>query len=149
MKLISLLLCTLLILSGCSFVPQPPAPERVEKTFQEYREEIQTVTDYLLTQKPPVDIYNSQELPENVSQAVRTLIRKAGCSSIHYSENAIHFLLWTRFTDAGCGIAYSEESSLCALKEDFPFLTQEQPLSEQNWFYYVEDYAQWRIEKNK
>lgn len=150
MKWISLLLIVIAIcLNGCA-VTEPPAPEQMEDTFQKYREEIQIITDYLLTQEQPFSIYDSNEvLPENISQAVKTLMRQAGCSSIHYNESAVHFVLWTRFTDAGCGIAYSEVETLQFLEEDFPYLTQEQSLSEQNWFYYVEDYAQWRIEKNK
>ena len=151
MKRFALLLIGVAVcLSGCGRIGQPPSPQQMEDTFQTYREEIQTVTDYLLTQEPPVRIYDdSRGLPENVAKAVKTLMRQAGYSSIHYSENAVHFVLWTRFTDAGCGIAYTKEKPPHSLEEDFPFLTGEQPLSEQNWFYYVEDYAQWRIEKNK
>ena len=147
MKRISLFLIVIAIcLNGCA-VTEPPAPEQMEDTFQKYREEIQIVTDYLLTQEPPVHIYkDSTGLPENVAKAVKTLMRQAGCSSIHYSKSTVHFVLWTRFTDAGCGIAYASGNSL---ETDLVFLTQVQPLSEQNWFYYVEDYAQWRIEKNK
>ena len=147
MKWISLLLIVIAVcLNGCA-VTEPPAPEQMEDTFQKYREEIQIITDYLLTQKQPFSIYDSNEvLPENISQAVKILMRQAGCRSIHYNESAVHFVLWTRFTDAGCGIAYTSGNSL---ETDLVFLTQVQPLSEQNWFYYVEDYAQWRIEKNK
>ena len=147
MKWISLFLIVIAIcLNGCA-VTEPPAPEQMEDTFQKYREEIQIITDYLLTQKQPFSIYDSNEvLPENISQAVKTLMRQAGCSSIHCSKSTVHFVLWTRFTDAGCGIAYTSGNSL---ETDLVFLTQVQPLSEQNWFYYVEDYAQWRIEKNK
>ena len=145
MVLIAIAVC----LNGCA-VTEPPAPEQMENTFQTYRSEIRIITDYLLTQEPPVSIYgDSRGLPENVAQAIKTLMRQAGCSSIHYNESAVHFVLWTRFADAGCGIAYSEATSLGLLEGDFPYLTREQPLSEQNWFYYVEDYAQWRIGKNK
>ena len=147
MKRISLFLIVIAFcLNGCA-VTEPPAPEQMEDTFQKYREEIQIITDYLLTQEQPFSIYDSNEvLPENISQAVKTLMRQAGCSSIHYSKSTVHFVLWTRFTDAGCGIAYSSSKSL---ETDFDFLTQFQSLSEQNWFYYVEDYARWRIEKNE
>lgn len=141
------LLCIALLLSGCGWIGQPPPPDEMEHAFQTYREEIQTVIDYLLTQEPPVTVYSSQELPENVAQAVKTLLRQAGCSSIHAGESQIHFVLWTRFTDAGCGIAYTKEQSLASLAEDFPFLIREQPLSEQGWYYYVEDYAKWRLER--
>ena len=147
MKWISLLLIVIAIcLNGCT-VTEPPTPEQMEDTFQKYREEIKIITDYLLTQEPPVQIYkDSTGLPNNVALAVKTLIRQAGCSSIHYSKSTVHFVLWTRFTDAGCGIAYASGNSL---ETELDFLTQFQSLSEQNWFYYVEDYAQWRIEKNK
>ena len=145
-KILVLCIAILFFFSGCGTIIQPPAPQEIEEVFQKYREEIQVVTDYLQPQKPPVTIYNSQELPEPVSQAVRTLMRQAGCYSIHYSGDTVHFVFWTRFTDAGCGIAYSPEKTLEA---DMDFLTQAQPLSEENWFYYVEDYALWRIENNK
>jgi len=149
MKWISLLLMTIAVcLNGCA-VTEPPSPEQMENTFQTYRSEIRIITDYLLTQEPPFAIFDSsEELPENVAQAVKILMRKAGCSSIHYSENAVRFVLWTRFTDAGCGIAYSEATSLGLLEGDFPYLIRKQPLSEQNWYYYVEDYAKWRLERN-
>ena len=145
-KLLSLCLAIAMLFSGCSTIGQPPAPQRIEETFQNYREEIQMVTDYLLTQNPPVAIdSSSRELPEDVVWAVRNLMRSAGWTSIHYRGNTIYFILWTRFTDAGCGIAYSVGNTLEA---DLPFLTQVQPLSERDWYYYVEDYAKWRTEKN-
>ena len=135
-RLLALLLCMILLLCGCGKLMTPPSAEVMEAVFQTYRAEIGQITEYLLTQDAPVSIHNSQNLPEDISRAVKTLIKKEGCHSIHYSGNTVHFVLWTRFTDAGGGIAYRIANTL---EEDLPYLIQLEPLSEPDWYYYVED----------
>lgn len=140
-KRISLLFCLFLLLNGCGKLVQPPSVRSVEDTFQKYREEVQIITDYLLPQKEHIAIYTSQDLktaPEDVRSADEILRKQAGCNSIHHSGSTVYFILWTRFTDAGCGIAYTTEDSP---ESDLTYLTYLEPLSEPGWFYYVEDCA--------
>lgn len=149
MKRISLLLLSIMLLfSGCGKRIQPPSAQRIEEIYQEYREEFQIIADYLLPQEKNIAIYSSQDLqsaPANVKKADEILRKKAGCYSIHRHGNTVTFILWTRFTDAGCGIAYTTADSP---EPDMTFLTQLEALSESGWFYYVEDYAQWRAQRN-
>ena len=136
-KLVLLLLPVLLLCNGCGSALQPPPVENVETLFQKHREEIQVVTDYLLQQEQSVSIYSSsQELPEDVAQAVKILMRQAGCHSIHGNSTQVHFVLWTRFTDAGCGLYYAKSE---ISEEHFLYLVQLETLSEPGWYYYVED----------
>lgn len=136
-RTIILLLVVLLLCNGCGKVMEPPSVQEIEGTFEEFREEIQVVTDYLLSQEQSVSICSSsQELPKDVARAVKTLMRQAGCHSIHGNTAQAHFVLWTRFTDAGCGLMYSQAE---APDETLIYLTQWEPLSEPGWFYYVED----------
>lgn len=143
-----LLLSILLLINGCSSITEPPALQEMEKVFHEYREEFQIITAFVLTQEGFDSIYSGQDLksaPENIQKADGVLRKQAGCNSIHRSGNTVTFILWTRFTDAGCGIAYTTESSP---EPDMTFLTQIEPLSEDGWYYYVEDYSEWRAERS-
>ena len=136
-RTIILLLVVLLLCNGCGKVMEPPSVQEIEGTFEEFREEIQVVTDYLLSQEQSVSIYSSsQELPKDVAQAVKTLMRQAGCHSIHGNTAQAHFVLWTRFTDAGCGLYYAKSETP---EEYFLYLVQSEAISEPGWYYYVDD----------
>ena len=54
-------------------------------------------------------------------------------------RNTIYFQRWSNL-DNGRGVAYSIDGSTPTLQ----FLTKLEPLSESNWYYYEEDYNEWK-----
>lgn len=49
--------------------------------------------------------------------------------------------MWNRLSDVACGIAYSIDGK----EIDIEYLTESVPLSEENWYYYVADFNEWRV----
>ena len=136
-RIVLLILVLLLVLNGCSMIGNPPSIQEIENVFYEYREEIQVVTNYLLLLEQSLSIYSSsQELPEDVAQAVKILLTQAGCHSIHGCSTQVCFVLWTQFTDAGCGLYYAKSETP---EEYFLYLVQSEAISEPGWYYYVDD----------
>jgi hypothetical protein len=62
------------------------------------------------------------------------------------SGNGISFLRWSNL-DAGRGIVYSLDGS-APDESSLPFLTEIKPLSEEGWYFYVEDFNEWRRRHN-
>ena len=73
-----------------------------------------------------------------VIDAIDALMRR-GYSVIGREENTIHFQRWAS-RHAGRGVAYSIDGSEPSLF----FLTKLEPLSVPNWYYYEEDFNEWR-----
>ena len=146
---------SLLLLSGlcgCDFFDtNPPSPEEIQTIFQENRDDFLLVTEYLVgTGYTDISVNddctsafaNFKDIAiedEAVVSALKKL-SKNGCSSMSKRGNTVHFCLWTRFNDAGCGIAYSVDGKEISIE----YMTQALPLSEEGWFYYVDDFNEWR-----
>ena len=75
------------------------------------------------------------EVIENIS-----ILRKKGYKVIGRNGNTIYFQRWSN-SDNGRGVTYSIDGSTPTLQ----FLTKLEPLSEPNWYYYEEDYNEWRL----
>lgn len=71
------------------------------------------------------------------------LFAKKLYKSISKNGNTISFLLWSNL-DAGRGIAYTLDDSPPTLQ----FLTKSEKLKKENWYYYEEDFNEWKL-KNK
>ncbi len=155
-----LFVVTLLIaitLSSCAKFMSPPTVQEVESKFNQNREDIMIVTNYLAESEygriylhdtsgnMSVGTSNISISDQIVIDSIKRLSLK-GYTVIIKDGNTIHFQQWTRFTDAGCGIAYSINKTSAPRIE---FLTQLEPLSEEGWYYYVDDYAQWRVEQGQ
>ena len=76
-----------------------------------------------------------------IIEAINTL-KKHGYDVIEKNEHTIFFQRWSNL-DNSRGIAYSINSEL---QPDLQFLTRLEPLSENGWYYYEEDYDEWRIQ---
>lgn len=152
----SIILFFCVILSSCSQILSPPTVQEVEAKFNQNRMNIMTVTNYLAESKYGSIYINdtsgnmsvgTSRIPisdQTVIKAIRKLSAQ-GYTIIIKDGNTIHFQQWTRFTDAGCGIAYSiNKTSIPRID----YLTQLEPLSENGWYYYVDDYTQWRNQQN-
>lgn len=82
---------------------------------------------------------------DTVIDAIERLFTKWKYDVIERSGNTISFQKWSNL-DKGRGIAYSING------EDDPqldFLTDLKALSKKGWYYYEEDYNEWRIQHEK
>ena len=79
----------------------------------------------------------------NIVEAINILKNK-GYYVIAKYENTTHFQRWSNL-DNGRGVAYSIDGSEPRLE----FLTKLEKLPEHNWYYYEEDYNEWRIRNKK
>ncbi len=61
-------------------------------------------------------------------------------------SNCIHFLKHTRFNDYGAGLAYSIDG---INDPDLTYLTKLEKLTSPNWYYYEEDFNEWRIRQKQ
>lgn len=88
---------------------------------------------------------NVETLPihdDSVKNAVRELYGK-GYRWVYKDENTIHTCRWSRM-DFGSGFAFSIDNTT---KPELQFCTKLEPLSEAGWYYYEEDYNEWRNQK--
>ena len=74
-----------------------------------------------------------------VRDAIKVLSRR-GYRVISREDQTISFLRWSNL-DNGRGIAYTIDGSEPILQ----FLTRVEPLPEPGWYYYEEDFNEWRI----
>lgn len=156
--LLMVFLCT--ILTGC--FPNTPDVESVEEHFRSNQEDIQIVVDFLVSMEHPsvyinttdstvlVDLERIEIEDEKVNAAIKQLLEDSIFDTKQYynfadkTRNAIHFGLWCSAQGVECGVAYSING------EDLPlsqFCTEIVPLSEPGWYYYVDDYNEWRVGK--
>lgn len=145
-----------IMLSACSGFISPPSAEDVVTKFQNNYEVIITVTNFLAQSEykniyindtsgdMAVGISHASISDSSVTDAIRQLHGK-GYTIIIRTGNTIYFQQWTRFMGAGCGIAYSIDHNLEPRME---YLTELKPLSQSGWYYYVEDYEQWRNQQS-
>lgn len=145
-----------IIIGGGGFFNFPIGKEKMETVFTKDHELLTTITNYLANSG-----YDSVYIPSTIesgemSNAGRTVkiddvevvtaintLKKRGYSVIGKDGNTIHFQRWSNL-DNGRGITYSINGNEPTLQ----FLTKLEPLPEPNWYYYEEDYNEWRI-RNK
>ena len=147
------------ILTGYS--SEPPDVASVEEHFRNNQEDIQIVVDFIINTEYSsisintadgtmlADLKTVQIENEDVNSAIKRLLGNTpGDSkqyySIYKSLNTIDFSQWSGPHDNGCGVAYS-------LSGEFPpiiqYCTELVPLTEEGWYYYIDDYNSWRTGK--
>jgi len=77
---------------------------------------------------------------EAVAKAIDRILKKRGYKAIIREGNTIYFEKWILFEDIH-GIAYSINEGK---EPTLQFLIKLEPLSENGWYYYEEDYNEWR-----
>ncbi len=132
----------------------PLDKDRAERYFNRDKEDILLITEYFINsgysqilihdENGNMSIgYTSIKInDETVKKAVNNLIDKRGYISIQRTDNTISFAMWCRLSDVSRGVAYSID------KEHEPtleYLTELQPLEEEGWYYYEDDYNEWRV----
>ena len=116
--------------------------DAIEKEFERSKEYILILNEYLINSKDgEIYIGNKEDIPKDKTEIREAYlgIRKKGYRIIDKSHNAISFLRWSKL-DAGGGIVYSIDGCIPKLQ----FLTKLEPLKESNWYYYEEDFNEWR-----
>ena len=136
--------------------------KQTERDFKKNKDAITLVKDYLAdSDYDHISITSSMERgimcvfilgqsyvtisDDEVVEAITQLHRK-GYSSISKKSNAINFVRWTG-KDVGKGVVYSIDGHIPD-EDSLIFLTKIEPLSEDGWYYYEEDYNKWRIGKS-
>lgn len=131
----------------------PPDIKEAEQRFRENQKQIQIVVDYMIESEYE-DIYiddddgsmlvDLEDIPiadKQVISAIKHLLGKKQYRTISKNGNTIAFFQWTGLQDITCGIAYAINSEEQLYIE---FATHIEPMTEPGWYYYVEDYNQWR-----
>lgn len=135
--------------------PTPLSKEATEKDFVKNQDTIMIVINYLSNAKyAEMSIHSTGDIgvmfanldgyitvdDSQVVEAMDTLLKRKGYSLISKDGNTIHFQRSTRFRDFSSGIAYSIDGSEPLLL----YLTKIEPLSKPNWYYYEEDFNEFR-----
>ena len=158
LSLLMVFMCA--FLNGCS--AEPPNVEAVEDHFQNNRETIQIVVDFLLNIDCPSVYINTTdgtmladldriEIKDNkANNAIKRLLGSSLFAKKQYrfiirERNTIIFAQWSNSQQVGCGIAYSINKEV---SPSIQYCTKLVPLSENGWYYYVDDYNTWRVENS-
>jgi len=127
--------------------------ERMATIFEEDYELLTVVADYFsdlkhiesrisINTQPGMVFSNRWDMiaiqDENVVIAISEL-QSRNYSVIARNDNTIYFQRWSN-RNSGRGIAFSIDGTNPVLT----FLTRFEPLSTPNWFYYEEDFNEWR-----
>jgi len=131
----------------------------MERDFYRNQETLFTARDYLigldyyLLRYPPFsgkrgvmgtgmrDVY--VEIDNDYARSAMDLLLRRGYQIITKRGNFIVFLRWSNL-DNGRGVVYSINGTLPD-ESVLPFLTRLEPLSYDGWFYYEEDFNEFRI----
>ena len=151
--LISIVAIQLCLFCGCG--RNPPSLQSVEKMFNDNREHILTITDYLIASEyETIYIRNTSGTmfadfqyvnidDARVTTAVECLIEQNEDIEIAKSNHTISILLWVHSQNISSSIARSIDGTR------FPTLftpTEWTPMAEPGWYYIIEDYNKWRSE---
>lgn len=150
----------LVIAISCIRVIMRDPLEKVGKKLQSNREELYVVKDYLLEcDFDSVIIWSQNVSEENVEmatgreagmvpidneeaeEAVRRLFRR-GYRIIGKRNGGVYFLDWA-ILNAGSGIVYSANGNVPD-ESILQFITEVVPLKEDKWYYYLEDFDEWK-----
>jgi len=140
-----------------------PSYEKAEKMFAEDYEELSSIASYFIALEYgrvsiPNDIeagmmsvdYTGNVKIEDVSviRAIATLLGH-GYQDMDKMGNAVRFQRWSIF-ECRSGIVYSIDGTVLTAdgSDGLDYLTRLESLSEPGWYYYEEDYNEWRVRRN-
>ena len=138
-------------LFGCTVQATPPTFEEIEIIFNDHKEYFiainnyctnTTVTDFSVDThtKDSTGELNTEIIKDDAAKnAINKLISQGTLKQVYKYGDTIVYILWESSFDEGCGIAYSATTPKIA------FMTELESLTEENWYYYVDDYNTWRL----
>ena len=159
-----LLVLLVMLFAGCSSYNTPPDVRSVQECFQNNRDNIQIIVDFMVyTGYADIYIENTdgtmlvdasgtiqngliekQIDDDMVVAAVSQLLENREYVGINKIGNTIEFQQWSGLLDIGCGIAYTVNGTDAP---EIQFATKLIPISEDGWFYYIYDYNEWREQR--
>ncbi len=157
---IVLIICILEVLFNAIFMSgilfMPHNSKDAEKTFEKTREEMYAVSEYFSESEYDSiyipDSFGSDKMSvggklidisdEEAVQSIKKLMRR-GCDVIGKENNTVYFQMWSTL-DKGSGFVYSIDGDAPQMQ----FLTKLEVMSEAGWYYYEEDFNEWKL-KNK
>lgn len=144
----------LLSIGGCEHM-EPLTYEEAQAIFVRDRELLIAVNAYFEELNKPEQYgtihwdldysgnsYGHIPMEDAPISALLEQLEDRGYQMVTYDGRTVDFLLWNRGADSASGIVFSADGG----EIDIEYLTQVQALSEQNWFYYVSDFNQWRMQ---
>jgi len=161
---LAMLLIVVVPLSALRFMTtgsilRAPNATRMERDLIRYRESMDTIIKYLISStfsqatiwRANMSDDGNVELSvagrrfavedSEAAEAVCYLFRR-GFRVISINEQVVSFQRWSNL-NAGRGIAFSADGSTPD-KATFEFLIELTPLSEAGWYFFVEDFNEWR-----
>lgn len=154
-RILIVFFANIILLCGCVAQNQNIDKADVDETFEKDYEQLQIVTEYLLSlDRTSVIIRNSYSPLEadgekievdnkEVKKAISYLFNK-GYLYIVGSNTRVYYARWKRNSsyEFRAGFAYTTNSNG---NINVQFLIKQQELSVENWYYYEEDYNEWRL----
>lgn len=150
--IILLIAAAILLFIGCQSIMTPPDIQKVDQTFRENENDIAVVREYLCNsgyvdfiirkgdREARADGKNVSIADQEVRDAIKRLFKHY--RTIIKSGSTITLEQWIRFNDVGCGIACTVSG------EDLPevaYLTELIKIPDTDWYYYIDDFNEWRI----
>ena len=158
-KLIGVLVILVLTLVPESCLRQPPSVDDVESFMKKNWNDIVIVNGFLLELENSwailsdddglifIDFVDQRIEDDSVIEAIQSLWKK-GCTRISKdndgveNENAIKYTIWTRtIGSVACGFVYAIDHTQ---PPKVQFQTELIPLSIEGWYYYIDNYEEWR-----
>ena len=117
--------------------------EDAEKSFQENKENILIVKEYLISENGVdyITVNNYNDISDKKVLNAIIELRMNGYDIFCKEGNTIVFQITSKL-DYGAGIACTISNSVPSLR----YLTYYESLSEDGWYYWEEDYNEWRLQ---
>jgi hypothetical protein len=148
------------------WITQQPTLDRTERDFQANRESLYIIVRYLTysdydnisichndIEGDNVKMFTGLETgyvpidDNNIIEMIQLLFQH-GFKGISKMEEGVSFLRWST-KDHGRGIVYSIDGSKPTESSLLPFLTETEALTEDNWYFYVENFSEWKSLRNQ
>lgn len=137
----------------------PPSQQKVSEFYDTNKESLTYIVNYFLeTDYETIYINDTKErgmmfaglengnIPINdeiTSSEINKLMTIHGVEVISKDNNIVLFQLWSS-KDKGIGVVYSADGEVPKVQ----FITKADRLSDNKWYYYEEDFNEWKIRKH-
>lgn len=142
---------------GGIFSP-PPSIEKVNKIYERDKEVLIAIVEYLshadytsiyipdTNESGMMFVSGEGDIPiteDNIVDAIDLLQDKYGYSVIGRKGKTIYFQVWS-VKNKGRGIAFTIDGT----NPELDFLTKVEKLFSDNWYYYEEDFNEWKLQND-
>ena len=155
--LMVLIVILVTVCAGCSKWTTPPNAEKINKIFEQNKEDFIKLANYMtdlgcdsIIDSTDGKIYRcdtftyEQINDKEIEKCISHLLSHRIVIQASKESNTIQFYMWGHIIQPiGCGAAYSIDGSG---ELSVQFLLNQEPLSEPGWYYYYSDFNKWRTE---